>query len=64
MNVRKKIKKRLLASVLFFKKTLQNKVTLEGTFHTHEGVAEGVPGINVVITEGPVTGLSFDLRVR
>ncbi|CAI8990577.1 Ss-DNA-specific exonuclease RecJ [Priestia megaterium] len=37
----KENKKRLLASVLFFKKTLQNKVTLEGTFHTHEGSLKG-----------------------
>lgn len=41
MNVRKKLKKRSFASVLFFKKTLQNEVTLEGIFINYEGSAKG-----------------------
>jgi hypothetical protein len=41
MNMWKKIKKRSLASVLFFQKTLQNEVTIEGTFINYEGSAKG-----------------------
>jgi hypothetical protein len=40
-NVRTKIKKRLLASVVFLKKTPQNEVTLEGTFINYEGSVKG-----------------------
>jgi len=40
MNVRKN-KKRSFASVLFFQKTLQNEVTLEGTFINYEGSVKG-----------------------
>jgi len=37
----KENKKRLLASVLFFKKTFQNEVTFEGTFPKYEGSMKG-----------------------
>lgn len=40
MNVRKNKKNRLLMSY-FFKKTLQNEVTLEGTFINYEGSVKG-----------------------
>ncbi|PEE73448.1 hypothetical protein COM81_28635 [Priestia megaterium] len=38
----KKIKKKALDSVYFFQKTLQNEVTLGGTFIKYEGAAKGV----------------------
>jgi len=44
MNVQKNKKNRLLMSY-FFQKTLQNEVTLEGTFINYEGALRGLyPG--------------------